>query len=153
DARRSPIGVEPEGAGPARTSTRGRRRSADRRRAPRPRLGRVRRLVQRSGQGDDQPPSAQARRPARDRDRPPRRLPDQRMNRFDRRLTTQWIRSRLPARTIRLRLTALYGALFLVSGAALLAITYALAAHHYSSGFFIVNGQKGVIAARVAKVT
>jgi signal transduction histidine kinase len=71
------------------------------------------------------------------------------MNRFGRRLTTQWIRSRLPARTIRLRLTALYGTLFLTSGAALLAITYALAAHHYSSGFFIANGKKGVIAARV----
>jgi signal transduction histidine kinase len=72
------------------------------------------------------------------------------MRRFDRQLTTQWIRSRLPARTIRLRLTALYGALFLVSGAAVLAITYALAAHHYSSGFFIVNGQKGAVAAKVA---
>jgi signal transduction histidine kinase len=72
------------------------------------------------------------------------------MRRFDRQLTTQWIRSRLPARTIRLRLTALYGALFLVSGAALLGITYALAVHHYSSGFFIVNGQKGAIAAKVA---
>jgi methyl-accepting chemotaxis protein len=33
----------------------------------------------------------------------------------------------LPLRTIRMRLTLLYGALFLVSGAALLAITYALA--------------------------
>ena len=32
------------------------------------------------------------------------------MRRFDRQLTTQWIRSRLPDRTIRLRLTALYGA-------------------------------------------
>jgi signal transduction histidine kinase len=71
------------------------------------------------------------------------------MNRFDRQLTTDWLRSRLPARTIRLRLTALYGTLFLASGAALLAITYALAAHHYSSGFFIANGKKGVTAARV----
>jgi signal transduction histidine kinase len=71
------------------------------------------------------------------------------VKRFDRQLSTRWIRSRLPARTIRLRLTALYGTLFLVSGAALLTITYALAAHHYSSGFFIANGKKGVIAARV----
>jgi signal transduction histidine kinase len=70
------------------------------------------------------------------------------MNRFDR-LATHWIRSRLPARTIRLRLTALYGTLFLASGAALLAITYALVAHHYSSAFFIANGEKGVIATRV----
>jgi signal transduction histidine kinase len=41
-----------------------------------------------------------------------------------------WARSaHLPARTVRLRLTALYGALFLVSGAGLLAITNALVRH------------------------
>jgi signal transduction histidine kinase len=40
---------------------------------------------------------------------------------------TSWaVRRRLPRRTVRLRLTLLYGALFLASGAALLAITYAL---------------------------
>jgi signal transduction histidine kinase len=39
---------------------------------------------------------------------------------------------RLPGRTVRLRLTLLYGALFLVSGAALLAITYLLVAHQYT---------------------
>jgi signal transduction histidine kinase len=38
-------------------------------------------------------------------------------------------RLRLPRRTARLRLTALYAALFLLSGAALLAITYLLAKH------------------------
>jgi signal transduction histidine kinase len=38
---------------------------------------------------------------------------------------------RLPGRTVRLRLTLLYGALFLVSGAALLTITYLLVAHQY----------------------
>ena len=32
----------------------------------------------------------------------------------------------LPRRTVRLRLTALYGGLFLISGAVLLAITYGL---------------------------
>jgi signal transduction histidine kinase len=37
--------------------------------------------------------------------------------------------SRLPARTVRLRLTALYGALFLLCGAGLLAITNALVRH------------------------
>src|SRR5438045_7604257 len=38
-----------------------------------------------------------------------------------------WIRRRwLPRGTVRLRLTLLYGALFLASGTALLAITYAL---------------------------
>jgi signal transduction histidine kinase len=36
------------------------------------------------------------------------------------------LRSRLPRRTVRLRLTLLYGALFLVAGAALLTITYLL---------------------------
>jgi signal transduction histidine kinase len=39
---------------------------------------------------------------------------------------------RLPGRTVRLRLTLLYGALFLASGAALLAITYVLVAHQYT---------------------
>ena len=39
-------------------------------------------------------------------------------------VTTSWLR--LPRRTARLRLTALYGSLFLVSGAALVAITYVL---------------------------
>ena len=38
-----------------------------------------------------------------------------------------WLR--LPRRTVRLRLAALYAALFLVSGAGLLAITYELVAH------------------------
>jgi signal transduction histidine kinase len=38
------------------------------------------------------------------------------------------IRSRLPRRTVRLRLTAWYGGLFLASGAALLALTYGLVA-------------------------
>ena len=44
--------------------------------APPSRLGRVHRLLQRRRQGHDQPPAPQARRPARDRDPPPRRLPD-----------------------------------------------------------------------------
>ena len=39
---------------------------------------------------------------------------------------TAAIRTRLPRRTVRLRLTLLYGGLFLLAGAALLAITYAL---------------------------
>ncbi len=38
-------------------------------------------------------------------------------------------RLRLPRRTVRLKLTALYGALFLVSGAALLAVTYVFVAN------------------------
>jgi signal transduction histidine kinase len=52
--------------------------------------------------------------------------------------------SRLPRRTIRLRLTLLYGGLFLVSGAALLAITYVLVVNATSG--FIFNGHNGVSA-------
>jgi len=45
------------------------------------------------------------------------------------RLTRRIARSRLPRRTVRLRLTLLYGGLFLASGAALLSVTYLLVAH------------------------
>jgi signal transduction histidine kinase len=44
----------------------------------------------------------------------------------------RWLR--LPRRTVRLRLTLVYGALFLLSGAALLAITYFLVAHRLPGG-------------------
>jgi signal transduction histidine kinase len=43
-----------------------------------------------------------------------------------RRLTSLAVRPHLPRRTIRLRLTAIYGGLFLICGAMLLAITYVL---------------------------
>jgi signal transduction histidine kinase len=46
--------------------------------------------------------------------------------RFNRRITELAVGPRLPYRTVRVRLTLLYGGLFLVSGAALMAITYAL---------------------------
>jgi len=46
--------------------------------------------------------------------------------RLGERLTMRWLTRRLPARTIRLRLTLVYGGLFIASGAALLAITYLL---------------------------
>jgi signal transduction histidine kinase len=46
-----------------------------------------------------------------------------------RRLTGLAVRPHLPRRTIRLRLTAVYGGLFLASGALLLAITYVLVSH------------------------
>jgi hypothetical protein len=45
-----------------------------------------------------------------------------------------------PRRTVRLRLTALYGGLFLASGAGLLAITYALVAGQPMRAFFQVAG-------------
>lgn len=50
-----------------------------------------------------------------------------------------WLR--LPAATIRLRLTAIYGALFLASGATLLAITYFLLRREYTGKFFINSGR------------
>jgi signal transduction histidine kinase len=53
----------------------------------------------------------------------------------------------LPARTIRLRLTLVYGSLFLLSGAALLTITYFLVRHEYADNFFISSGN-----GRIAKV-
>jgi signal transduction histidine kinase len=57
------------------------------------------------------------------------------------RLTELALRPGLPRRTVRLRLTLLYGGLFLVSGAALLAITYALVVHN-TSGFIFTQGNR-----------
>jgi signal transduction histidine kinase len=53
---------------------------------------------------------------------------------FDNRFTTLPWRSRLPRRTIRLRLTLLYGGLFLLSGVGLLATTYVLVRHATAGG-------------------
>src|SRR2546430_998444 len=53
-----------------------------------------------------------------------------------RRLTAAAARPHLPRRTVRLRLTLVYGGLFLVSGLALLAITYVLVAHVLPHGYF-----------------
>src|SRR5262245_11323006 len=44
-------------------------------------------------------------------------------------VTNRLARPHLPGRTVRVRMTLLYGALFLVSGAALLAVTYLLVRH------------------------
>jgi len=55
------------------------------------------------------------------------------------------LRARLPAPTIRLRLTLAYGGLFLCSAAALLAITYALVHHQYTGSFFISSGRQAVV--------
>ena len=48
--------------------------------------------------------------------------------------------------TIRLRLTLVYGGLFLCSAAALLAITYVLVNHQYTGSFFISSGRQAVVA-------
>jgi signal transduction histidine kinase len=67
------------------------------------------------------------------------------MNRFVER------RLHLPARTIRLQLTALYGGLFLACGIGLLTITYVLVARQYSGNFFVVSGNTGAtFSARVS---
>jgi signal transduction histidine kinase len=50
-------------------------------------------------------------------------------------------RLRLPRRTIRLRLTAVYAVLFLLSGASLLAITYALVEKHVTPSVLSVKEQ------------
>jgi hypothetical protein len=56
----------------------------------------------------------------------------------------QWAaRPQLPQRTIRLRLTAVYGVLFLVCGAALLAITYVLV-EHATAGNYAYTGPNGI---------
>jgi len=55
---------------------------------------------------------------------------------------------RLPAPTIRLRLTLVYGGLFLCSASALLAITYVLVNHQYTGDFFISSGRQGVIGSK-----
>jgi signal transduction histidine kinase len=51
---------------------------------------------------------------------------------------------RIPRRTVRLRLTLVYGGLFLMSGAALLAVTYFLVVHATTG--FIFKGQNGASA-------
>jgi signal transduction histidine kinase len=58
-------------------------------------------------------------------------------SRLTRRLVSIAGRPHLPRRTVRLRLTVLYGALFIVSGAALLTITYLLVAHATGNRLFI----------------
>jgi signal transduction histidine kinase len=47
--------------------------------------------------------------------------------------------------TIRLRLTLVYGGLFLCSAAALLAFTYVLVHHQYTGSFFISSGHQAVV--------
>lgn len=51
----------------------------------------------------------------------------------------------MPRRSVRLRLTALYGALFLVAGVGLLAVTYGLVVSHRTAAVFrLTEGQSGV---------
>jgi signal transduction histidine kinase len=50
-----------------------------------------------------------------------------------------------------LRLTLVYGGLFLCSAAALLAITYVLVHHQYTGTFFIKSGRQGLVQVQTAK--
>jgi signal transduction histidine kinase len=65
------------------------------------------------------------------------------------RLTRRWLR--VPRRTIRLRLTLVYGGLFLVSGALLLGVTYSLVARQYTGRFFLDTGNRGAVKVVVAR--
>ncbi len=64
-------------------------------------------------------------------------------NRLANKLARRW-RS-LPPRTLRLRLTIIYGGLFILCGAALLGITYGLVSSRYTAGYVLSVG-KGVQA-------
>ncbi len=88
----------------------------------------------------------QARRPPRDRDRRQGGLSHMNMTlRLNRRFTRLAVGRHLSYRTVRLRLTLLYGGLFLLSGAALMAIAYALLVN----AGFVFTLQNGTGAAPV----
>ncbi len=72
--------------------------------------------------------------------------------RLNSRITRLAVGRHLPYRTVRVRLTLLYGGLFLLSGAALMAITYALLVNagfvfSLQNGPTITPGQAGVVSA------
>ena len=69
------------------------------------------------------------------------------LSRVTHRLTRWAARSHPPQRTIRLRLTAVYSVLFLICGAALLAITYVLV-EHATAGTYSYTGPNGSVAGR-----
>src|SRR5207248_9895628 len=84
------------------------------------RVGRADRPVHERRADDDHDPPAEARRPARRRDRDRGRLQARLM--------------RWPAPTIRLRMTVLYGVVFLITGALLLTLGYVLVRHNLDVG-------------------
>jgi signal transduction histidine kinase len=67
------------------------------------------------------------------------------------RLAALAIRPHLPPRTVRLRLTLLYSALFLVSSAVLLGITYLLVRHSIGGSFMVFRvGPRGLVPPETA---
>jgi signal transduction histidine kinase len=73
-----------------------------------------------------------------------------RPDRVDARLVSRW-RS-LPRRTIRLRLTLIYGGLFIVCAAALLATVYFVVAGQYTADFFAKTGNQVHVAVPAGSV-
>ena len=72
--------------------------------------------------------------------------------RLNRRVTQLAVGQELPYRTVRVRLTLLYGGLFLLSGAALMAIAYALLVNagfvfSLQNGPGVGSGQSGLVSA------
>src|SRR5260370_11728148 len=65
------------------------------------------------------------------------------------RLTKLAVRPHLPRRAVRVRLTLIYGGLFLISGAGLLAITYVLV-QNATAGGFSYSGPNGISGLSVA---
>jgi signal transduction histidine kinase len=72
------------------------------------------------------------------------------ISRVTHRLTRWAARPHLPQRTIRLRLTVVYSALFIMCGAALLAITYVLV-EQATGGNYAYTGPNGSIAGKVGE--
>ncbi|HEV2376617.1 MAG TPA: HAMP domain-containing sensor histidine kinase [Streptosporangiaceae bacterium] len=68
-----------------------------------------------------------------------------------RRIPRRWLR--LPRRTVRLRLTVVYGALFLLSGAALLAVTYVLVARNLPTAPPLAARARSLPAVMPARIT
>src|SRR5262249_29112846 len=139
--RGSPAGAQRKGARRARGPTRSRRRPGLVHRAAPPCLGSVHEPAQQRRQGHHASTAPEARRSARHRNPGADRLPNLHvMRRLAERLPIRWLKRRLPSRTIRLRLTLVYGGLFIASGAALLAITYVLVRHSTEE---VLVGTKG----------
>jgi len=70
-------------------------------------------------------------------------------------LVPSWLVRRAPRRTVRLRLTLLYGGLFLLAGAVLLTVTYVLVANNVDGGsatFVSRNGQLTISAGPVGQL-
>src|SRR5260370_3422905 len=106
-------------------------------------VGRVRRPVHQRGEDHHQPAAGQARRPPAHRDSAQVRLPDRSMTvAVGHQLTTLAAAPGLSPRTIRMRLTLIYGGLFLICGAGLLAITHVLVSNP-TAGYFSAPGPHG----------